>query len=372
MLYMELAVRRSGSGELYYDLPREAIAQEPAEPRDLARLLVCKGEEMHTNWRVRDLPELLSPGDVLVFNATRTRQARVVARRPTGGRVELLFLRRMGSGGEVPEGATGRPGEWGPDEAIQAWEVLAKPSRKLEVEMELRPEEGGDCCAVRVEERLGEGYWSVKVLAGDHPDEQFFERHGHLPLPPYFKGSLESEERYQTIFGDRVGSAASPTAGLHFTSELLWRLEAKGIKTAFVYLEIGADTLRPIRRGEGEARVRSERCEVGPGAARAVEEARVKGGRVVAVGTTVVRTLESFARPGGRIETGSKTTKLFVEPGFRFQVVDALMTNFHAPNTSMLHMLAAFYPRWREAYKTALKEGFRFLSFGDAMLVLPQ
>ncbi|MER3396551.1 MAG: tRNA preQ1(34) S-adenosylmethionine ribosyltransferase-isomerase QueA [Acidimicrobiia bacterium] len=398
-----MALGEYSSGEYDYLLPKQAIAQQPSEPRDGARLLVCRGEQISTGWRVRDLPEILSPGDLLVFNATRTRRARVFVRRPTGGRTELLFLRRLvpgqrskwdpplitacfpevsGKPGEeanrglsqISQGVSGTRDENSGGAELQRWEVLAKPSRKLEVGMELTPEKaGGGCCYIRVEESKGEGHWEVTLICGEHPCGQFFKRHGQLPLPPYFVGTLESEERYQTVFGDREGSAASPTAGLHFTKELLARLENRKIRTAFVYLEIGADTLRPIRHPNVAANtVHSEACEVDDMTAHAVNETKKLGRKVVAVGTTVVRTLESFAASQGKVEAGRKLTNLFVAPGFRFQVVDALMTNFHAPNTSMLYMVAAMYPGWRDAYLTALREGFKFLSFGDAMLIYPK
>ncbi len=182
---------------------------------------------------------------------------------------------------------------------------------------------------------------------------------------------MDSEDRYQTVFADREGSAAAPTAGLHFTNELIARLEAAGIRTASVYLEIGADTLRPMRQGPtGRVSVRAEYCELSEEAAEAVARTREEGGRVIAVGTTVVRTLESLASEEGTVRPGTKMAELLIEPGYRFKVCDGLLTNFHAPRTSMVAMVAAFLPSWREAYQTAIKEGFRFLSFGDAMLVI--
>ncbi len=340
-----------------YFLPPDRIAQVPAEPRDAARLLVCRGSGVFETATVRDLPGILRAGDLLVFNSARVRRARVIVRRPGGGKGELLFL---------------RPWRHDRTKDRRRWEALARPSRKLHAGQELLPLVGEeDGCRVRVDSELGEGNWLVVLDQPEHSTCSFFDRHGLLPLPPYFRGRLDSEDRYQTVFADREGSAAAPTAGLHFTNELIARLEAAGIRTASVYLEIGADTLRPMRQGPtGRVSVRAEYCELSEEAAEAVARTREEGGRVIAVGTTVVRTLESLASEEGTVRPGTKMAELLIEPGYRFKVCDGLLTNFHAPRTSMVAMVAAFLPSWREAYQTAIKEGFRFLSFGDAMLVI--
>ncbi len=340
-----------------YFLPSERIAQIPAEPRDSARLLVCRGRAVFETATVRELPRILRAGDLLVFNSARVRRARVIVRRPGGGKGELLFLRLWRQGRE---------------EDRRRWEVLARPSRKLRPGQELLPLLGeGDGCKVRVDSELGEGNWLVILEQPERSTCSFFDCHGLLPLPPYFRGQLASEERYQTVFADREGSAAAPTAGLHFTRELLARLEAAGIRTASVYLEIGADTLRPMRQDSGgQVSVRAEYCELSEETAEAVARTRDECGRIIAVGTTVVRTLESLASEEGTVRPGTTMAELLIEPGYRFRVCDGLLTNFHAPRTSMVAMVAAFLPSWREAYETALREGFRFLSFGDAMLVI--
>jgi S-adenosylmethionine:tRNA ribosyltransferase-isomerase len=350
-------------------LPEDAIAQAPVEPRDSARLLVCSSSGIETNWVVRDLPRILRPGDLLVFNRTRVRRARVMARRPTGANVELLFL---------------EPSDR--DEPPVSWRVLARPSRRLrETEtLTLERRSTPSCCRVRLERYLGEGLWEVRIVAGEqegpggalkdatppHAGATFFAEHGEIPLPPYIRRKLLDSDRYQTVFGDIESSAAAPTAALHFTEELLRQLQLAGIRFAFVHLAIGADTFRPLRTETlAEVKMHSEYCEVGEEAAEEILAAKSRGSRVVAVGTTVVRTLETMASESG-IRPGSWRTDLFIKPGFRFKVVDALMTNFHAPGTSMLALLEAFYPGWRRAYSVALNEGFRFLSFGDAMLVV--
>jgi S-adenosylmethionine:tRNA ribosyltransferase-isomerase len=299
-------------GALDYDLPDEWIAQSPAEPRDSARLLVCRGDSVATEYCVADLPKLLSPGDLVVFNSTRTRRARTFARRIGGGKTELLFLRPSRPQKIEESSNFDRDLE---DRPVEFWEVLARPSRKLSEGQVLALSEG-DCCAIRMEENLGEGLWLVRIVASAHPVGEFFERHGYLPLPPYFHGRLDSEERYQTVFGDKEGSAAAPTAGLHFTHELLRRLQTGGIQTAFVYLEIGADTFRPLRDdGPHAGKVSKELCEVGEEAAESIRETKASGGRVVAVGTTVVRTLETFADSRGMVHAGQRFTDLFIETG---------------------------------------------------------
>lgn len=319
---------------LDYQLPQSAIAQQPAEPRDAARLLVDRGRHGGVeHLRVSDLPSLLGPGDLLVLNDTRVLPARLQLRRDSGGRVELLLLERRGG---------------------DLWEALARPARKLGPGTELL-DDAGAVVGVVVDQ-LGEGVFDVRIEA----DAQ---RMGEVALPPYIREPLADAERYQTVYARRPGSAAAPTAGLHITEELLDRCRARGVAVAALDLAIGLDTFRPITEQAVEAhRMHSEAYAVPEQTWEACRSAR----RVVAVGTTVVRALEATAASG---ELEGRTA-LFIREGFAFQVVDVLLTNFHLPRTTLLALLDAFMgPRWRDLYEEALREGYRFLSFGDAMLV---
>lgn len=335
------------TAEFVYDLPSDRIAQSPAEPRDSARLL--RGSDL-THWAVRDLPDLLQPGDLVVVNETRVRAARLVGRRdPTGGRVEFLLLGREGSN----------------------WKALLRPARRIRAGSviligPLRARIATDPVAGMVELELelegGKGGWRdvEAAIAGT----------GQVPLPPYIHRTLQDPERYQTVFGSRVGSAAAPTAGLHLTARTLNGLAERGIGTARVELRIGIDTFRPITvEHVADHEMHSEWIEVPESTLRRIVETRSAGGRVVAVGTTVVRALET-ACAGGTIEPYRGPTSLYITPGYRFGVVDLLMTNFHMPSSSLLVLVAAFVgDSWRRIYQTALDEGYRFLSFGDAMLL---
>lgn len=325
-----------------YELPPASIAQVPAEPRDAARLLVTRGLEDH---RFSDLPDLLAAGDLVVVNRTRVRRARLRGRKEgSGGRVEALLLR------PTPRG----------------WEALLRPARRLRPGSRLQF--GEIRATVVAGPERGEGL--LELDSGGVPLEEALERWGEVPLPPYFTGRLEDPERYQTVYAARPGSAAAPTAGLHFTPEVLRRLGERGIDLAAVDLDIGVDTFRPIAEGRlEEHRMHREDFSVGVEAATAVAAARRRGGRVVAVGTTVVRALESAAGADGGIRPGPGTTDLFITPGFEFRAVDLLLTNFHVPGSTLVVLVAAFMGEgWREAYRVALERGYRFLSFGDAML----
>ncbi len=297
-----------------------------------------------TDHRFRDLAGLLAPGDLVVVNETRVRHARVEGQRQgSGGKVELLFLECL------PDGS---------------WEALARPARRLRPGVVIELPEG----TATVLDVPGEG---VVRLALDNEDgEGVLERIGTMPLPPYFTGRLSDPSRYQTLFAATPGSAAAPTAGLHFTPAVVASLAEREIDIATVDLHVSLDTFRPMTTDDvAEHRMHSEWCSVPEHTARAVGEARARGGRVVAVGTTVVRTLESRADGEGGVRAGSEPTALFIKPGSRFEVVDLLVTNFHMPASTLVVMLAAFMgPGWRAAYETALRRGYRFLSFGDAML----
>jgi S-adenosylmethionine:tRNA ribosyltransferase-isomerase len=326
--------------EFEYGLPESSIAQEAIEPRHDSRLLDTRDMSDH---RFHDLPDLLRPGDLVVVNQTRVRAARLVGRRAgTGGVVELLILSQR---------------------ADRRWEALARPSRRLRPGVEIDFEG----LRARIVAGPSRGMVVIDLIAPDV--EAAIDVAGEVPLPPYFTGQLTDTGRYQTMFARTTGSAAAPTAGLHFTPEVVSGLHGRGIEVAFVDLHVGVDTFRPIASEEiEEHKMHSEWCSVPEAAAGAVWAARERGCRVVAVGTTVVRTLETMARDDGTVEAGEGETDLFLRPGSRFRVVDALVTNFHVPGSTLVVLVAAFMgERWRGAYDIALERGYRFLSFGDAM-----
>jgi S-adenosylmethionine:tRNA ribosyltransferase-isomerase len=328
------------TADLDYPLPAERIAQAPRTPRDAARLLVDRGPGAPaTHHQVSDLPGLLEPGDLLVVNDTRVRRARLRLRRPTGGAAEVLLLEPVGDG-------------W--------WEAVVRPNRKLPPGTLLT---GPDGVRVEVGAELGEGRRRVRP-------EGPIDEVGDVPLPPYIHERLTDEERYQTVYARRVASAAAPTAGLHLTDDVLAALAAKGVAVADVELVVGLDTFRPISGDVVEDHpIHTESYEVPSATLDAVAATRAAGGQVVAVGTTVVRALESTMATGAA--TGR--TSLFIRPGFEFRAVDRLLTNFHVPRTTLLALVAAFVgDRWRDLYDVALDEGYRFLSFGDAMLLRRQ
>lgn len=318
-----------------YPLPESAVAQVPLAARDAARLLVdleADGAPQHR--RVADLPELLEPGDLLVVNDSRVRPARLSLRKATGGAVEVLLLDR-------------RPDGW--------WEALVRPGRRVPEGTRLSAPDGEPVAVVGAD--LGEG--RRLVAAGDDA----VARHGRVPLPPYIHRELDDPERYQTVFAERPGSVAAPTAGLHLTDEVLDRCRRRGIGVAAIELQVGLGTFRPMTAARVEDHhLHAERYSV----AEEVLHACRSAARVVAVGTTVVRALETAAATG-RCEG---RTELFIRRGHRFAVVDLLVTNFHVPRSSLLVLVDAFVgDRWRSLYDLALAEGYRFLSFGDAMLV---
>ncbi|MEW6398514.1 MAG: tRNA preQ1(34) S-adenosylmethionine ribosyltransferase-isomerase QueA [Bacillota bacterium] len=344
--------------EFDYRLPPELIAQEPIEPRDASRLLVLdRRAEAPGHYRFRDLPRFLRAGDLLVFNDTRVVPARLHARRcDTGGRAEVLLLRPLS------------PEEGG----RQAWEVLGRPARRLRAGMHLACEKGG--LEVVVTAVLPEGLRQVELVwdAGESL-VRVLEQAGEIPLPPYIHRPLADGERYQTVYAHRPGSAAAPTAGLHFTPGLLEDLRAGGVEMCYLTLHVGLGTFRPIRTETvEEASLHAEYYRVEGRAAAAVNVARRRGSRVVAVGTTVVRTLETAATPAGEVRPGEGWTDLFIYPGYRFRVVDALVTNFHLPRSSLLMLVCALAgtDRVLAAYREAVNQRYRFYSFGDAMLIV--
>jgi S-adenosylmethionine:tRNA ribosyltransferase-isomerase len=326
--------------DLDYELPEACIAQQPVEPRDAARLLVDEGPGAPArHLHVHDLPSLVRPGDLVVLNATRVLPARLRLRKATGGAAEVLLLEERADG---------------------SWEALVKPGRRLPPGTTLT---AGEDLRVTVGEVLGEDGRRQVHLEHDDALLDALDRHGEVPLPPYVHERLADPERYQTVYADRPGSVAAPTAGLHLTTAVLDGVRAAGARIEHVELVVGLGTFRPISTAKVEDHaMHSERYVVAP----EVLDAAASAERTLAVGTTTVRALESAAatgQPSGR-------TELFITPGFRFQVVDALLTNFHLPRSSLLAMVEAFVgPRWRDLYATARDEGYRFLSFGDAMLL---
>ncbi len=343
-----------------FTLPAEAIAQEPTGARDASRLMVLArtgGTRAHRHFH--ELPLLLAPGDLLVLNRSRVFPARLVGRRAGGAAGEVLLLRPLSP--QDPSGHT------------QRWEALVRPGRRLR---------GGDTldiaddlvAHVESEAVEGEGRRTVRLQARGRTVQDAIDTHGHVPLPPYIRrpDTPADRVRYQTVYARESGSVAAPTAGLHFTAALFERLAAHGVAWTEVVLHVGPGTFQPVRASRVEDhRLPAEPFVVPAAAARAVEAARARGGRVVAVGTTAVRTLESAADAEGRLREGAGETDLVVVPGHRFRVVQALVTNFPLPCSSLLLRVSAFAGRERvlEAYAEALARGYRFYSYGDAMLV---
>jgi len=333
-----------------YDLPPGAIAQHPLDVRDSARLFVDRGPDVAADHRVvRDLADLLEPGDLVVVNTTRVLPARLALRRATGGSAEVLLLEPSGR-----------------SESGSLWEALVRPSRKLAPGSLLTTPDGNADLVVVVGEDLGEGRRTVELRTeGDELDA--LARHGVMPLPPYITERLEDPSRYQTVFAERPASAAAPTAGLHLTEEVFASLAARGVGRADVELVVGLGTFRPIATDRVEDHVmHAESYNVPASTIEACDRTHASGGRVVAIGTTAVRALESAASTGEL----SGRTELFISGDHQFRIVDRLLTNFHLPRSSLLVMIDSFMgPRWRNIYEEALAANYRFLSFGDAMLL---
>ena len=339
------------TSDFYYDLPKELIAQTPAPVRSQSRLLIYnRGDGSITDGVFTDVLQHLHPGDVLVRNNTRVIPARLIGHRPeTGGTMEFLLLSRL-------EGDT--------------WECLCKPAKRAKVGTvyEVTPE-----LSVRVlgDAPMDGGKW-VELLY-DGIFEEVLDRAGQMPLPPYIKAELQDQEQYQTVYSREVGSAAAPTAGLHFTNELLEKIRAKGIKTAFVTLHVGLGTFRPVKAENiFEHHMHSELCMISEETAAVLNETKRSGGRVICVGTTSCRTLESLVKEDGSFEAGSKWTEIFIYPGYTFKAMDGLITNFHLPESTLVMLVSAFAGRENVlgAYEQAVKERYRFFSFGDAMCIL--
>ena len=335
--------------DFWYDLPDELIAQTPLQQRDSSRLLVLdkeSGETQHKHFY--DIIDYLQPGDCLVMNNSRVLPARLLGHRPTGGAVEVLLLRDLGD---------------------KKWECLCKPGRKMQVGSEVIFGNGELTAVVTAVQEDGN---RVVEFRYEGIFLEVLERLGKMPLPPYIKAELADQERYQTVYSKEVGSAAAPTAGLHFTNELLDRIREKNIKTAFVTLHVGLGTFRPVKAESiSEHHMHSELCMISKETADILNETKASGGRIVCVGTTSCRTLESLVNEDGSFEAKSKWTEIFIYPGYTFKAMDALITNFHLPESTLVMLVSAFAGREHvlSAYAEAVKEKYRFFSFGDAMYI---
>ena len=335
--------------DFWYDLPEELIAQTPLQKRDSSRLLLLdrkSGAVSHKHFY--DIIDYLTPGDCLVMNDSRVLPARLLGHRPSGGAVEVLLLRDLGD---------------------KKWECLCKPGRKMQVGNEVIFGDGELSAVVtevkedgnRIVEFRYEGIF-LEVL----------ERLGKMPLPPYIKAELADQERYQTVYSREVGSAAAPTAGLHFTNELLEKIREKGIKTAFVTLHVGLGTFRPVKAEDiSDHHMHSELCMISAETAAILNETKASGGRIICVGTTSCRTLESLVNDDGSYEAKSKWTEIFIYPGYQFKAMQGLITNFHLPESTLVMLVSAFAGRENvlAAYNEAVQQRYRFFSFGDAMFI---
>ncbi|MBE6937124.1 MAG: tRNA preQ1(34) S-adenosylmethionine ribosyltransferase-isomerase QueA [Ruminococcaceae bacterium] len=336
--------------DFWYELPEELIAQTPLEQRDSSRLLVldrATGKTSHRHFY--DITDYLRPGDCLVLNDSRVLPARLLGSRPSGGAAELLLLRDLGD---------------------RKWECLARPGRRLKEGQQVTFGSGELTAVVReVKEdgnRIVEFFYEGIFL-------EVLERLGKMPLPPYIKEELQNQERYQTVYSREVGSAAAPTAGLHFTPELLEKVRAMGVNTAFVTLHVGLGTFRPVKAEDiSEHHMHSELCMMSAETAELLNATKKNGGRIVCVGTTSCRTVESLAREDGTFAASSAETEIFIYPGYKFKALDALITNFHLPESTLVMLVSALAGRENvlNAYREAVEERYRFFSFGDAMMIV--
>lgn len=337
------------TSDFYYELPEELIAQTPLAQRDASRLMVLNKESGEiTHRQFFNIIDYLQPGDCLVLNNSRVLPARLIGHRPSGGAVEVLLLKDVGN---------------------KCWECLCRPGKKMQVGNTVIFGDGELTATVREVQETGN---RVIEFHYDGIFLEHLERLGKMPLPPYIKAELADRERYQTVYSKDAGSAAAPTAGLHFTEELLDRIRAKGVKTAFVTLHVGLGTFRPVKAENIlEHHMHSELCMMDAQTAETLNETRKNGGRIICVGTTSCRTLESLAAEDGSFAAGSKWTEIFIYPGYRFKAMDALITNFHLPESTLVMLVSAFAGREHvlNAYAEAVKERYRFFSFGDAMFV---
>lgn len=337
--------------DFYFDLPQELIAQTPIEKRDSSRLLVLPKEEGDVSHRhFFDLTEYLHPGDCLILNDSRVLPARLLGQRlPGGGACEVLLLIDRGE---------------------NVWECLVRPGKRLR--RGARVSFGDGALTGEIVDELPDGNRLVKF---DYEGIflEVLDSLGKMPLPPYIKAELQDRERYQTVYSRVVGSAAAPTAGLHFTPELLEKVQAMGVNLGYVTLHVGLGTFRPVKEENIlDHDMHSEYCVIPPETAELINRTKANGGRVICVGTTSCRTIESWAGEDGHMEPSAGWTKIFIYPGYRFKVLDGLITNFHLPESTLLMLVSALAGRERvlEAYKEAVEEKYRFFSFGDAMLII--
>ncbi|MBQ7373543.1 MAG: tRNA preQ1(34) S-adenosylmethionine ribosyltransferase-isomerase QueA [Clostridia bacterium] len=337
------------TSDFYYDLPEELIAQTPVEPRDSSRFLVynrATDEVSHKHFR--DIYDLLNKGDLLVINTTKVYPARIFAKTEHGGKVEVLLLKRKN---------------------LTDWEVLVKPGKKCKEGVVLKI---SDELSVEILSRTEEGGRIVRFIF-DGVFEDILSRVGEMPLPPYIREKLENQQRYQTVYCKKEGSAAAPTAGLHFTPELIKRLKEKGVEFAEVNLNVGLGTFRPVKADNlEEHKMHTEFFEITEENAKIINKAKAEGRRVIAVGTTSVRTLESAGNDDGTVNAMSGDTSIFIYPPYKFKVVDSLITNFHLPESTLIMLVSALSTREKilELYKTAVEEKYRFFSFGDSMMII--
>ena len=340
---------RYKKSDFYYDLPPEQIAQTPAEPRDSSRLFVYDRATDKVEHRIfRDITDYLKAGDVLVINNTKVLPARLYAHTEHGGLIEILLLKRL---------------------ERDKWEVLAKPGRKCAVGKSFKI---GDKLSFTVEGITDSGERIIN-FSYDGVFENILEEVGSMPLPPYIKEKLKDKDRYQTVYAKTDGSAAAPTAGLHFTPELLEKIRSMGVGIVEVLLHVGLGTFRPVKEDIiTDHKMHGEYYEVSEQAAAALNRAKAEGRRIIAVGTTSVRTLESATGEDGVVRAGSGETYIFIYPPYKFKCVDALITNFHLPESTLIMLVAALVGREKilSLYKTAVDEGYRFFSFGDAMMII--
>ena len=350
-----------------YHLPETSIAQTPLEPRDSSRLLVLNRQSGQLEHRIFNaIGDYLNPGDLLVLNQTRVIPARIFARKPTGGKVELLLLRRRDAlTWECLVGGKGM---------TVGKTVFVESDDSSHQELGKENPKSGDF-GLRAE-IIGILNGSERLVKFSEPIEPYFSKVGNVPLPPYIHEKLDDPERYQTVYAKELGSAAAPTAGLHFTPRLLDELKAKGVNVAYVTLHVGLDTFAPVTEDDPEEhKIHTEWCELSQETADAINETRASGGRVIAVGTTSVRTLEtvgSFTNHLALVPPFIGPTSIYILPGYEFKVVNAMITNFHLPKSTLIMLVSAFAGREKilAAYETAIQEGYRFYSFGDAMLII--
>ena len=337
------------TSDFYYDLPEELIAQTPVEPRDSSRLLVFdRSSDKISHKHFRDVYDLLNKGDLLVINTTKVYPARIFAHTEHGGKVEVLLLKRQN---------------------LTDWEVLVKPGKKCKEGVVLKI---NDELSIEIISRTEEGGRIVRFIF-DGVFEDILSKVGEMPLPPYIREKLKNQDRYQTVYCKQEGSAAAPTAGLHFTKELIQKLKDKGVEFAEVTLNVGLGTFRPVKVDDLKDHVMHvEHFEITPENASKINDAKRAGRRVIAVGTTSVRTLESAANPDGTVNAVSGDTGIFIYPPYKFKVIDSLITNFHLPESTLIMLVSALSTREKtlEIYKTAVEERYRFFSFGDSMMII--